>query len=95
VREFDVTPHRFRGPALNSDRVQHRLNGKPARAASHTTVFANSVPNHLLVNDPSPSIHGTGGNVGKYDAYGITFASVTRYGNRASNAWFMPPSSPL
>jgi len=75
--------------------VQHRLHAKPAQPASHTAGLPKEPPNHLLVIEPSFSIHGTGGNVGRYDAYGITFASVTRYGNRARKAWCMPPSSPV
>src|SRR3954453_14709541 len=77
------------------DSIQHRPDRRPVQPASHTTGLENETPNRLLANEPSLSIHGTGGNVGRYDAYGITFASVTRDGNRAMKISFMRPSGPL
>src|SRR5215475_1189667 len=71
------------------------LDRKLARARSHTIGLENEVPNHLLVNEPSLSTQGIGGRCGRYDAYGITFASVTLPGNCERKALFIPPSSPL
>ena len=45
--------------------AQHRLDGKPARARSHTIGWTNEAPNHLLVNELSLSIQGIGGRCGR------------------------------
>jgi hypothetical protein len=62
-----------------------------ARAYRNAHVDQNRAPNNLLVNEPSLSTQGIGGNCGRYDAYGSTFASLTLPGNRARKTLFRRP----
>src|SRR6516165_11858783 len=75
--------------------LSNRKRKRHARAYRNAHVDQNRVPNNLLVNEPSLSTQGIGGNCGRYDAYGSTFASLTLPGNRARKTLFIPPSSPL
>lgn len=58
------------------------------------SVWRKTVPNHLLVNEPSLSTQGIGCDCGKQDADGSTFASDTLPGNCARKALFIPLQRP-